>query len=503
MLPCDIVERPSFKEMLQKFQPNYVVPEKETFIKTILPQLTYELEIKIKSLLSKTHFIALTIDCWVSVNLEPFIMVTAHFIDNVRWVMNRVCLSCRKLDVECTENLKQTLLDILEQWGIEKKIVSGCTSNNSGNIVECMQLLSWPHLSCFGHVLNSVINCTYHMSLLQEPIKKACIIRNTIAHSNQLKNDLESIQIRLELPQHVIPPVCETKWWSVLNLLKVIVEQHAALTTLFSETENDKYNNHHLSADELKALNTLIITIEPLEQICRHMCGEHFLTLSTIYPIYLTLNSKLNACNKILSDVESNDGEYLNIDYALSNEIKQNICQSLSETYGKPEVKTVIQIATFLDPRFKLNYFPEESTNLVSKIKEIMKLEPRVSHKRSSNLPTSVIQRENTFQGLAAILIPEQNARSKTFEEVVDSEIEYYTKSPTAEIDKDPLFWWSDHAAEFPNLSIMAEKYLVLQGTRASPEHVFNSVENTIDTRACLPPEHAEQIIFLSMNRNI
>jgi len=126
--------------------------------------------------------------------------------------------------------------------------------------------------------------------------------------------------------------------------------------------------------DELKILNTLVITIEPLEQICQHMCGEYYVTSSTIYSIYLTITDKLSFSDNVKEESE-NDNRYRDINYALSNEIKQIICQCLKEKYDKPEIKNIIQTATFLDPRFKSNYFPEETINLVNKIKsEIMEL---------------------------------------------------------------------------------------------------------------------------------
>lgn len=37
MLPYDIVERLGFKDMLQEFQPNYVVPGRKAFTKIIIP----------------------------------------------------------------------------------------------------------------------------------------------------------------------------------------------------------------------------------------------------------------------------------------------------------------------------------------------------------------------------------------------------------------------------------------------------------------------------------
>lgn len=124
--------------------------------------------------------------------------------------------------------------------------------------------------------MNIGINRVYKIDSLKESIKKARTIQNTIAHSWQLKRNLKIIQERIELPQHTISSVCETRWWSVLKLLKIIVEQHALLVILFSETRKSKYNNYALTADEIKSLKTLITILEPLEQICQHMCGERY-----------------------------------------------------------------------------------------------------------------------------------------------------------------------------------------------------------------------------------
>lgn len=507
MLPYDIVERAGFKEMLKEFEPNYTVPGRKAFTETIIPRLTHALELKIKNLLSATNFIAITTDCWTSITMQPFIAVTAHFVDRNKFALTRVCLSCRKMDIDHTsENLKDTILDILEQWGLNDKIISGCTTDNGSNILKCMQLLSWTHLSCFGHVLNIGVNRIYKMNLLKEPIKKARMIQNAIAHSWQMKRNLKSIQERMELPQHSLPSVCETRWWSILKLLKVIVEQHAALVVLFTETRKSKYNNYSLTAEEIKNISTLITILEPLEQVCQHMCGEHYVTCSIIYPVYSTLTEKLNTINNVLSEKEDDIDD---IDYSLSREIRNEICQSMSDRYDQPEMKVLLQTATFLDPRFKLDYFPNEKNKLVKHIKEeIIKFQPQIlatTDPSTSSSCTSILdKKKSNLTGLAAILRPERTACVRTFSEIIDKEIDYYIISPTIELERDPLLWWNNYSKDLLNLKYIAEKYLILPGTSVPSERVFSCAGNIItDTRACLSAEHAEQLIFLSMNKNI
>lgn len=225
--------------------------------------------------------------------------------------------------------------------------------------------------------------------------------------------------------------------------------------------------------------------------------------LSYLSYLLHTLTEKLN----IIDDVNNADND--DIDNILYKQIRQDIFQSLSEKYDKSEMKTLIQIAMFLDPRFKLMYFPDEKNNLVNKIKEeIVKLQPQMSasiHPSTNSFCTSALDKsKSNLTDLAAILRPEKAACVKTFNEIVDSEIDYHIKSPTTELERDPLLWWYNHSKDFPHLKYIAEKYLILPGTSVPCERVFSCAGNIItDTRACLSAEHAEQLIFLAMNKHI
>ena len=117
----------------------------------------------------------------------------------------------------------------------------------------------------------------------------------------------------------------------------------------------------------------------------------------------------------------------------------------------------------------------------------------------------SALNKDNIcYKTLTAILQPEQATQIKKLEEFVDDELEYYIKSPTIDLEKNPLLWWNDHTKEFPNLCYIAEKYLILPGTSVPSERVFSCAGNLItDTRVCLSAEHAEQLIFLAMNKHI
>lgn len=99
-----------------------------------------------------------------------------------------------------------------------------------------VRLLGWNHVSCFGHTLNIGVNRILKNANCKDVTHKIKFIQNSIAHSWVLKKELTSVQIRLGLPEHRILSVCETRWWSLVYLMKIIVEQHVALVSLFTET---------------------------------------------------------------------------------------------------------------------------------------------------------------------------------------------------------------------------------------------------------------------------
>lgn len=71
-------------------------------------------------------------------------------------------------------------------------------------------------------------------------------------------------------------------------------------------------------------------------------------------------------------------------------------------------------------------------------------------------------------------------------------------------LDSDPLKWWKVYENEFPTLAILGKKYLCIQGTSVPSERMFSCAGNITgsitDHRSFLSTDHAEELIFLSMN---
>lgn len=128
------------------------------------------------------------------------------------------------------ENIAETVNDFIEEWEIA---VSKCvcfTTDCGSNIVKVINLMKINRISCFGHTINSAVNQILLLEDLVGVIAKIKKLQNLFAHSWKLARDLSVLQKRYDLPQRKVPSFAKTRWWSMLRLMEVILEQNIAIT---------------------------------------------------------------------------------------------------------------------------------------------------------------------------------------------------------------------------------------------------------------------------------
>ncbi|XP_058631608.1 uncharacterized protein LOC131540596 [Onychostoma macrolepis] len=73
--------------------------------------------------------------------------------------------------------------------------------------------------------------------------------------------------------------------------------------------------------------------------------------------------------------------------------------------------------------------------------------------------------------------------------------------SAAVDSEENPLFWWKEHAKQFPALSKLAQKYLCIPATSSPSERVFSTGGNIVTClRASLKPESVDSLVFLAKN---
>ena len=94
------------------------------------------------------------------------------------------------------------------------------------------------------------------------------------------------------------------------------------------------------------------------------------------------------------------------------------------------------------------------------------------------------------------------------FMEVVNAELSIFRRENPLERTRengehnDPLMWWKDYGRlKYPNLALLALKYLCVQATSAASERLFSAAGLTIaNDRASMLPDNASMLIFLHEN---
>ena len=186
--------------------------------------------------------------------------------------------------------------------------------------------------------------------------------------------------------------------------------------------------------------------------------------------------------------------------------------------YSDPDINQLLDLATFVDPRFKMDYTKASDVNAVKArvtkeaVEEATALglmeqhtqeEPSQDEEPTETEPPPVKKRK-----LATLLKKSRpvergssNGNMATPEERVTSEMDLYLQAPQLDTDDNPLEWWKTNHKTFPILAIFAKKYLCICATSSASERVFSTSGIIVSPkRTCLKPAKVNMLVFLAKN---
>jgi len=115
-LAINTVEKLSFRNLLEKLDPQYDLLSSKYFSKITIPALFKQNQQKIVFDLNEVGFYSATTDMWSSITSEPYLSYTVHYISH-EWKLEIKCLQTLHFPVDHTaKNIAETLQDTLEQW---------------------------------------------------------------------------------------------------------------------------------------------------------------------------------------------------------------------------------------------------------------------------------------------------------------------------------------------------------------------------------------------------
>ena len=216
-----------------------------------------------------------------------------------------------------------------------------------------------------------------------------------------------------------LPQECVTRWGSTLHML---MEQQAAIAAVLMEG-----NMRHLMPEsaEWTVIEELAEILEPFQQATEAMSGVKYPTVSTIkHLLYKLLEKTLK-----VSETDS----------TLVKEVKRAIKGDLQGRFQSPAIQKIVNVATYLDPRYKELPFLDERNKqrIVDDVRdELLELdtteptdqeEPPSTDSEVSEQPPAKKRKEGPVSKLLGDLFQYQG-QNQLHSDQVSKEMEVYTR---------------------------------------------------------------------------
>ncbi|XP_061584717.1 E3 SUMO-protein ligase ZBED1-like [Cololabis saira] len=363
-----------------------------------------------------------------------------------------------------------------------------CITTDSGaNIVKAASLNNWTRLQCFGHRLHLAIENAMKDPRIDRAVGLCKKLVGCFSYSWRRKRDLAEAQKELKLPEHKLKTECPTRWGSRQAMIQRVLEQLPAISHVLS---SDRKARHLIPTwQDVEVLEAINNALSPLTDFTDALSGEQYVSVSSVKPVLHLFETSVVAMQEDDSD--------------LTRSIKSKILGYLQEKYSHPNTQELLDMATSLDPRFKMEYISEDNKTTVKArlTREMTDDIPSVTQTPPSTTPPAAPMKKSR-KTLGSFLKAAKGSEAPSQpEQDVASELLSYLLSSKIDSEADPLVWWKEHKGEFPKLSVLARKYLCIPATSSPSERVFSTGGNIVTClRSSLKPQNVDRLVFLAKN---
>ena len=293
------------------------------------------------------------------------------------------------------------------------------------------------------------------------------------------------------------------------KMVSRILEQKEAIRLVLSADRST--SNIVPTWQDLDVLQAIDKAISPLSSLTDILSGEQYVTVSAVLPMLHILETDL-------LKVQETDTQ-------LTKDIKHCIVADIKSRYTESKLAEniilMLQVASFLDPRFKTKYMEHlgeiELISVKQKVlDECMSLtyEEATAATRSASEPvppapkkrnlgtlfkdheTRIREEEQLTDESTQVVNTEEQQRQQATKEVDD-----YLSASRLDFEEDPLLWWKGQPLNYPILQKVAQKYLCVCATSSASERLFSTAGNVVSSfRSTLKPDKVDMLVFLSKN---
>ncbi|XP_077086696.1 uncharacterized protein LOC143738592 [Siphateles boraxobius] len=301
--PFSIVDDDGFRELLHVLDPTYVIPTRKA-LKVMVDHKYKEAKEKAREQLQNVQAISLTSDMWTSLNMDAYLAVTCHFIDNDK--LCTILLGVQHFPKSHTaENLATGHIKLMEEWGIKDK-VKCLVTDAAANMIACVRSLNVRHAVCIAHALNLIVGKSFDDISSFNDIRTKC--RKLVTYfrtSTTAKERLAQVQEQMGRPVLKMIIEVETRWNSTYNMLGRLYQLREPVGAALASLKTDITPP---TALEYEAVQDALHVLAPFRQATVELSGEKRVSASKVIPLMKMLN---HAVTSKLEGLKSNPARQL------------------------------------------------------------------------------------------------------------------------------------------------------------------------------------------------
>ncbi|CAB3231247.1 unnamed protein product [Arctia plantaginis] len=514
--PFSIVEDTGFKNFVKALNRNYELPDRKLISGTLVPSLYVACKAEVATLMQNVKRVCITTDSWTSLTMDSYLSVVAHFM--IDYELKSVLLHCEHFSDSHTSesSLARALETVAQEWQISDKITLA-VSDNTQNISNAIKEVGWPFFGCFLDKLNLVVEKALDViNFLVDKVKRIVAhfkkSHNATESLIKYQTDFEKKSIALQLIQSV-----PTRWNSVFYMLQRFIQLQGALLAVIPNLAADL---PVISTEMWDTMRQVCLILQPFEEATRLMSDTRYLTASLAIVIVDGLKNVIQlAKNKPAFNV--------------TQSFLDKLERGLNSYFPSHEIENslMLGICTFLDPRFKVHAFLDQTSevstlemthrtqrvdtikqeildNLINKInkkkmnttQEFATITQTVSNQSTSSdlgdsmTPLTLWRKINT--NIAAVTPPVDNVIERA-----RWELEMFLSEEVAARDSCPLKWWQSHECVYPYLAEIFKEISHIVVSSVECGRVFSKAGNVIAAkRARLSRKRTAELVFLNYN---
>ncbi|CAN6920809.1 unnamed protein product [Brassica oleracea] len=431
--------------------------------------------------------VCLTTDLWRAITIEGYLCLTAHYVDD-DWNLQAKILSFVAFPPPHTGiAIAMKLVELLKEWGLEKKVfcltVDNASSNDSMQSILKRQLHKdlvcggeFFHVRCSAHILNLIVQDGLAVigGALQKIRESVKFVRGSESREIMFQSCVETVGV--EDDEGGLALDVSTRWNSTFLMLSRAVKFKHALGHLADvEASYVSFPSYF----EWRRAEMLSELLKPFSEITDLISGSSYPTsnlyFNEIWMIECWLRAHANSSDQVICEMVK--------------------CMKLKFDKYWEEYSDILTIAAVLDPRLKFEILEycfsvlDQSTckrrlaNVRSKIYKLFG-----AYKKNQRISSAATTSQGEipdvpagYGGFYAFFSQKAVGSGK-------STLDIYLDEPLLDMAAykklNVLHYWRDNSARFKELAVMAREVLSIPITTVASESSFSigsdeSIEKT------------------------